>query len=210
MRGSPAGPSPEPTRRWLRRASVVLVTVVLLAVLAIAAGLFDPRPNGSLLSTENPGRRDIGANDESYYDLSPPWPSVNPPARYSLRLVAAHDGGETDSAYGLALGGDDAPLVIGVSPLGYAAVRAGSIDAPDYLIPWQVWPHVRPGAAENEIWVDVASDGGETRATVRVNRELLWEGKVDDMPADFALWGASFGAPATVDFRSVEWFADLQ
>lgn len=199
----------EPARRWLWRVSVALATVALAAVMAIAAGLFDPRPYGSLQGTEYPGQQVITANDESYYSLSPPWSSTTPPTRYSIRLAAAHEGGEPDSAYGLALGSGDSQLVIGVTPLGYVAVRAGG-GAAAYPVPWQVWPHVRPGAADNEIWVDVGNDAGETKVTARVNRELLWEGKVDDMPADFALWGASFDDPATVDFRSVEWFADLQ
>ena len=187
---------------------MALVVVVLLTVLGITAGLFDPQPYGSLLRTDNPGPRDLGATAEVQYPQSPPWTQATSPGRYSVRLTAAYEAGEEDSAYGLAVGDGDERVVIALSPLGYVAVRSGSDSAPDYVIPWQVWPHVRSGTAENEIWVDVARDGPDALFTIRLNRELLWEGKVAGTTADIALWQATYGSPATTDFRSLEWFAE--
>ena len=44
---------------------------------------------------------------------------------------------------------------------------------PHYLLPWQPWPHVRAGAAPNEIGLDVDNSG--RHVTARINRELLWQ-----------------------------------
>lgn len=209
MAGRSEAPWPERARQWLGRIAVGLLASTVLAVLLIAAGAFDPKPFGSLLQTDHPGRQVLTNGGETLYRQTPPWPPATPPSRYSVRLAAAYEGGEMDSAYGLAVGDSDNQVVIAVSPLGYVAVRAESDgDTPDYLFPWQTWPHVRTGTAENEIWVDVARHGSDSLITIRVNRELLWEAEIDGAPADIALWQATFGAPVTVDFRSLEWFAE--
>lgn len=209
MAGRTDDPRPERARHWLTRIAIGLLASTILAVILIAAGAFDPKPFGSLLQTDHPDRRVLTDGGEALYRQTPPWPPATPPGRYSVRLAAAYEAGETDSAYGLSMGDGDNQVVIAISPLGYVALRAESAgDTPNYLIPWQTWPHVRTGTAENEIWVDVAQDGPDTLATVRLNRELLWEGKLDGATADIALWQATFGTPVTVDFRSLEWFAD--
>lgn len=209
MAGRTDDSRPGRDRQWLRRIAAGIVASVILAVILIAAGAFDPKPFGTLLQTDRPGQRVLTDRGETHYRQTPPWPPASPPGRYSIRLAAARDAGEMDSAYGLAVGDDDGRVVIALSPLGYVAVRAESGGAtPDTLIPWQTWPHARTGTAENEIWVDMARDGPHTLATIRLNRELLWEGKLESPPADIALWQASYGGPVTVDFRSLEWFAE--
>jgi hypothetical protein len=130
------------------------------------------------------------------------------PRCYSVRLTAAYAGGETDSGYGLAVGNNEAALVVAVSPLGEAAVwqTVAGEDEPRYLLPWQPWPHVQQGIAPNEIWLDVAEDDDLMRVTARINRELLWEGEVERLYSGAALWLGSFGGPVTVDFQTLDWF----
>ena len=76
-----------------------------------------------------------------------------------------------------------------------------------YHLPWQTWPHIRTGAAENDIWLDVVRDRGRALLTVRINRELLWQGAVDFYPDQQGLYQVTFDAPVTTAFRTLEWFA---
>lgn len=193
------------TWRLLRLASFALLTLAALTVVLIAAGVFDPRPLGQLWRTDTPSVRTLPDTGAATFPQSPPWPA--PPNRFSVRLRAAKMGEQADIGYGLALGDEKAQLIVAVSPFGYLSVweeRGGEIIN---NMPWQPWPHVRPGAAENEIWLDVATTGDRSQVTARVNREQLWQGKIERLSPDVALWLGSFSGPATVDFRALEWFA---
>ena len=184
---------------------VVVVAIALVAL--IAAGAFDPRPLGPLAGSAQPGPLSLLGRSEMITSQLPPWSAG--PASYSLRLTAAHAAGETDSGYGLTLGNKLDALVVAVSPLGYVAVwQTADGGEPHYLLPWQPWPHVRAGAAPNEIGLDVDNSG--RHVTARVNRELLWQGEVALPPGGVALWLGSFGGPVTVEFQTLDWFARLE
>jgi len=203
-------PPPPPTaRRALRLAAALLFAVVATLITLIAGGAFDPRPAGPLVRSVQPGPLSLDGRGEMAAAQSLPWTA--PPTHFSVRLTAAHVAGETDSAYGLALG-DGATLTAAVSPLGEAAVweTPGEGGAPVYRLPWQPWPHVRRGAAANELWLDVAREGDQAHVTVRVNRELLWQGDVALADAGVALWLRSFGGQVTVDFQTLDWFAQTE
>lgn len=195
--------------RAVRLAALALAVVAVALIALIAGGAFDPRPLGPAAGGTYPGPLSLDGRGEMVAWQSLPWSS--PRARYAVRLTAAYAAGETDSAYGLALG-DGATLTAAVSPLGEAAVWETPAPgaAPVYHVPWQPWPHVRRGAAANELWLDVvrnvARDGDRARVTVRINRELLWQGDVELADAGVALWLGSFGGPVTVDFQALNWF----
>lgn len=199
-------PPPLPTvRRALRLATALLFVIAATLIALIVAGVFDPQPSGPLVSRLGPGPLSLEGSGEMLAWQPLPWAAA--PARHTVRLTAAHVAGEMDSAYGLALG-EGVTLTAAVSPLGEVAVweTAGTGTAPVYHVPWQPWPHVRRGAAANELWLDVARDGEQARVTVRINRELLWEGEVAAPGDEVAAWLASFGGGVTVDFQTLDWF----
>lgn len=186
-----------------------MVAVAILAAGLIAAGVFDPRPYGTFLRVDYPGPMTLLEATESVVPQPAPWPGVAMPGRFSVRLTAATLEGESDSGYGLALATPSGRLVVGVSPLGYAAVLAEGAGG-DVVNPlaWRPWSHVRAGPAANEIWLDVDNEGGRTHVTAWINRERLWQGEPIGPVTGVELWQASFGEPAMVDFRSLEWYAE--
>ena len=193
--------------RWV---AVVLLVVAVAFVALIARGAYDPRPCGDLMHRDQPGPLALARRGETFQRQKAPLGGE--PRCYTLRLSAAHAGGETDSGYGLALGDKRAALVVAVSPLGQAAMwqTVAGDDEPRYLLPWQPWPHVHTGTAPNEIWLDIRPGTESTGVTVRINRELLWQGVIDPPHYGEALWLGSFGGPVTVDFQTLDWFAPAE
>ena len=189
--------------RWLIRAAVLLLLVAVLAIGVIASGVFDPSPAG-------PRRWRL---EDRQMQLSPQsrdiiWLEEQvPDSPITLRITASHKSGEEDIGYGLLFGDEAAYLAVAVSPLGYLAIwesdvqSGGSMDS--YLLEWQTWPHVKTESSPNEIWVDIVGN----RASVRVNREWLWEGEIRGGSGNVGLLGESFADTAVIDFESVELFA---
>lgn len=195
-------------RQAIRIAAAAVVILSAFAVALIAAGVFDPQPLGPLIHTDKPGRHSLNETGERNFAVPAPWVADATPDSFSVRLVATYIDGELDSGYGLALGDDTGRLVVALSPLGYAAIweEAGP-DEITYHLPWQTWPHIRMGGADNEIWLDMVGDRGRANLTARINREVLWQGLVDLHPDTISLYQSTFGAPVTTDFRTLEWFA---
>lgn len=172
-----------------------------VVVVLILSGVFDPQPVGSLAWNAEPGKVRIAAGNRHIEWLADtPTPTL-PPA-YTLRLTAARSSGETDSAYGLAIGKADEMLVIAVSPLGYVNIEQGGKP----ILPWQTWPHVRTGEQSNEIWLDVRPSGIMSQLTVRLNRELLWSGELELSSTEIGLAAESFGETAVINFQRLELF----
>lgn len=186
------------TPLWLRAAAVLLPTTAVVALLLIAAGAFDPQPLGPLTQQRALPSLTLPAQTDQIIWLDEPLSALP----LSVRLTAAYAEGESDVGYGLALGDETAYLAAAVSPLGYVAVWEIVDGRRVAHVPWQPWPHVRPGAAPNEVWIDWR-DG---RARVRLNRELLWEGEITVDDGRVGLVGESFGDAAVVDFRTLELF----
>lgn len=185
----------------------VLFFLATVIIILIITGMFDPRPFGSLVAVDQPGSQTVTEAGEAIVSQTAPWPA--PPGRFSIRLTAAHITGESDSGYGLTLGDSDGRLLVALSPLGYVTVREERTDTkPVIHMPWQTWPHVQPGTAANEIWLDVNNSDDQAAVTVRINRELLWQGKIHVTPQQVGLYQTTFGGSAAVDFRQVEWFAE--
>jgi hypothetical protein len=199
----PRATSADP-RPFLRASAFILLAVGLSALILIAAGAFDPRPLGPAMITAPGDLLSVEAGASTYRQLD-----LLPSSPFSLRGSAALVEGETDSGYGLSVGDDGAWLTAAVSPLGYAAVWQETAGGErDYLFPWQPWPHVRQGLAENEIWLDVVQAGAGARVTVRINRERLWAGETTARPGGGARWAGTFGDGATVRFGETALFID--
>ncbi|MDX1614720.1 MAG: hypothetical protein R3300_10460, partial [Candidatus Promineifilaceae bacterium] len=181
--------------RWLNLATVAVVTAIAVGIAAISAGLFDPQPIGHLqrLYTLN-GARVADQNDRVHWLEQPHLTHDG-----SLRLTAALVGGELDSGYGLVLGQPNSHLLVAVAPTGYVTIQNHSARQ-DILLPWQTWPHVRQRLGQNEIWLDIRQDH---LVTVRINRELLWEGRLPLAGPDVGLWLRSYGQPAQIQFAEL-------
>ena len=130
-----------------------------------------------------------------------------PDSPITIRMTASHKSGEEDVGYGVLLGDEAAYLAVAVSPLGYLAIWESDVQSGDstdsYLLEWQTWPHVKTESSSNEIWVDIVG----SRASVRVNREWLWEGEIITGSENVGLLSESFAETAEVDFESIELFA---
>lgn len=172
----------------------LLATAVFLIIL-IASGLFDPKPVGKLqttlpattLTVDKPGQT-ITWVDGSL-----------PVSDFSLRGTAVYQSGNLDSGVGLALGDETSQFIVAVSPLGYALVQQNETA----VLPWQPWPHVRLEDNPNEIWIDVQGE----EITVRLNRELLWQGTGPLPTRNLGLFAEYFGETAVFSITSLEIFA---
>jgi hypothetical protein len=190
-----ATPSPPPqVWRWLGLAATLLLLLAVTAIGVISTGLLDPGPDGPPAATYRLAPAEVEAGGRSLT-----WTASAPEPGYVARLTAAHAGGEPDSAYGLALGEEKAALIAAVSPLGYAAIWQQDGAAQEMIFPWQPWPHVETGNATNEIQVAIAGN----QATVRINRELLWEGTIPEAGQRAGIYLESFGEAAVVDFQTI-------
>lgn len=182
----------------------LLVCGVVLFVVVVS-GFRDPQPVGVLVDETPFGPLTVAPGEEALLWLGAPESRV--PRSYLLTANLA--AGEADSGYGLAVGDDRRAFIAAVSPLGYVSVweRDEAGDTTAVWLPWQTWPHVRPGGAPNEVWLDVVPDGAVDRLTVRVNRELLWQGSVAPPAGGVGRWATTFGDDATFDGQRLRRFA---
>lgn len=191
--------------RGLGFTAIFILFVIILGIALISAGVFDPKPIGELRQTIEPGILTVPAGEETVKVLE----GIYAADSRSIRLTAALREGELDSGYGLVLGPKEQLVGIGVSPIGYLTVwhNLGGTDKPnevDRIIPWRTWPHVKLGNEENEIWIDIEE---RSLKTIRINRELLWQGDVPVHTGLVSLWAESFGQSTIVDYPKLEIFA---
>lgn len=194
--------------KGLRGAFILFVAATAVTLLLILAGLFAPKPLGAFVGERPLSTLMIPGGTHRIEWLA----ELLPPAPYSLRLTAAYGEGEMDVGYGLALGVPADHLVVAVSPLGYVSVWRHVEGETAVILPWQPWPHVRPGQGANEIWLDV-DEGGEGREngrlTIRINREQLWSGEIRPLSGGIGLAGESFGETFTIDFQTLALWASF-
>lgn len=188
--------------RWLNWSIVLVLAAAVVMIALISSGVFDPKPVGKSLGTTPLELVELKAESHHLEWLDIPAPSDS----YSLRLTAALAGGDLDSAYGLALGGEGQYLVAAVSPTGYVSFWWQQGQQLEKIIPWRTWPHVRHGLEANEIWLDVVHGN---LASIRTNGEILWQGEQPVAGQGIGLWTETFARPATFDFESLELFAEL-
>lgn len=184
---------------WLGWSIVLIFAGAVMMISLISSGIFDPKPLGAPLAT---------LPLESVALLAG-WSQINwlettaPMSDHTLRLGAALANGEVDSAYGLVIGSEQRSIVIAVSPVGYIAIWTNEDQRPETVLPWQTWPHVAQNQGVNEIWVDVEDDA---LTTVRINREILWQGALPVHGSRVGTWSASYGKPSEINFMYLESF----
>ncbi len=190
--------------RWLGWSAVLLLLVAVGGISLISMGVFDP-PGVGGEEVVFPLNREITTEAEQIE-----WLDVAPESEvFSVRLAAAYHSGDQDSGYGLALGSPDAYLVAAISPGGYVTLFEGSsqqsADGHDPLtihnspLPWQPWPHIWRGTDSNEFLLERNGD----QLTVRVNRELLWEGEGVVRGRDIGLYLTTYNQPVTITFQEL-------
>ena len=179
---------------WRGVLASLLAAAVILIVLIIS-GVFDPKPVGKRQTTLPAAALTINQPGQTIRWLDVPLPAGD----FSVRGTAVLQSGNPDSGVGLALGRDAEAFVVAVSPLGYVLVQ----QAGEPVLPWQPWPHVRPDDTPNEIWIDVHGE----EITVRLNRELLWQGNYSLSTRNLGVFGEGFGETAVYTFSTVEIFA---
>lgn len=201
--------SPRGHPNWPALGLVLLLATIGLIAALIALGTWDPKPQGVEVARIHPGERTTDEEGKLEW-LAVPTVEHTLSVTTTIRLEAAYVSGELDSGYGLAVGNSTNAIIVGVSPLGYAAVwERGAQDEPDlYHLPWQPWPHVQSGTTTNEIWIDVLPAANEAAIAVRINRELLWNGTIS-LPAESqpGLWLGTFGEETTALFQTLILFA---
>ncbi len=175
----------------LRGALAYLLLTAVCLILLITAGVFDPKPVGTWQTTLPAASLMLPAPGQTITWLDETLPDGD----FSVRGTAVWQSGSQDSGAGLAL----ADFVVAVSPLGYGLVQ----QAGEAVLPWQPWPHVRLTDAPNEIWIDVRGDA----ITVRLNRELLWQGTHPLPNRQLGLFSENFGETAVFTFQTLEIFA---
>ncbi len=178
--------------RFLKAAVIVLLVTAVSIVLLIARGTFDPKPVGHLVWQDKRPTMTVPTRTKQIEWLDQPVPDEP----FSVRLTAVFQEGATDSGYGLTLGDETQNLLIAVSPLGYATIQQSG----NALFPWQPWPHVHTQNTPNEIWLDWV-DG---QLSVRLNRELLWVGEIENPGGFLGLYGESFAETAVFDFQGIQ------
>ena len=196
--------------RVLRWGFVGMLGATAVMILLILSGVFDPKPIGELV-VKRPLFPQI---------MAPQAPRITwleettPVGSYTVRLTAAQMERDSergmDVGYGLVLGKDDANIVVAVSPLGNLSVWQETEDGVVVIKPWQPWPHVGRDTTENEIWIDVDNSGRfkKSHLTIRINREFLWEGEIDQPSGHIGVIAESFGETAVVDYKTLEIFEE--
>jgi hypothetical protein len=192
--------------RWLGLSASMVLLVIVSIIGLISSGVFDPKPQGELTGTFPLNAMTVSSRTKTILWLEQPPLSGSS----TQRMTAAWQEGELDIGYGLVLGDEEDFIVIAVSPLGYVTISNGSWEngQPELsnpIVPWRTWPHVRLEQESNEIWVDVQ----ERKITsVRINRELLWQGEVAAKGQQVGLWTQSFSGSTEIDFQLLESFAE--
>ncbi|MEM7115521.1 MAG: hypothetical protein AAF614_23980 [Chloroflexota bacterium] len=201
-----------PKQQLLQTAVLTLTLLLILTILVIQLGIFDPKPIGSLRHTVGSTLLTVPKQSEKITWLETP----TLPENFSVRLTAVFQSGDPDSGYGLLLGSPDHHLAIAVSPLGLVSIWESNLPRPllqgrgqeaflqlgktEGRLPWQPWPHIAPTHTPNEIWLDVHAD----QLTVRLNRERLWAAEWAGAKEQIGLVGISFGETAVIKFQQLD------
>lgn len=144
----------------MRRVYFLFLAGLLIVILMIGAGLFDPKPVGS--ATQQIANRALEPTaGSSVFWLAETGTDFSVRAR--MRTVTA--------TFAVVIGQEDDYKAIAVDPDGYYAIWQETQQR-HYLQRWQPWVHLTPtsnGAQQHEVWLDVR----DRRVTIRFNRELL-------------------------------------
>ncbi len=205
-----------PVSTWRWRAMVGSLTLVIVAGLAAAAWLgMRPAATGTPLATREltwtfgPGAS--GGEDGRRFILRADAEQAGGVAYAtgdlllgdSVKVRAKRLGGPDDAGYGIIVRyrAPDEYVTFLIGADGYIAVGQVSGGAWRWRVPWQQWPHIRRGAAENLLRAECRAD----RCRFFVNDEFAFE--VDGVPTEGqigpAIWKPAQAESVTAEFR--EW-----
>lgn len=178
-------------QNWLwisvRIGMVILVIVIVGLVVAVANGVADPQPVGSLQWEDkwqikkNPWQIfgegvKMGEGLEIEVGEAEIGGAVtrNPKAEFSFEVAGGQSGGEIGAAYGIVFGYQSPQQYTAVLINGNGYVEVITAEGQE-LMAWQQWPNILLGAEANRIRVDVQKGAG----IIRINDEVLLTVLVD-------------------------------
>lgn len=192
-----------PLPAWSGWLLLILLATAVGISLFFRLGLWDPAPVGPVQWQSQPQSVAVPAQGSQLVWLEPALPSAD----FSLRTAVQYQSGSLDSGVGLVLADACTAVAITLAATGYLSLQPlPSNDGCDPGIdplPWQTWPHIRPEAGQNEIWLDWAA--GELQ--VRINRELLWVGPLPWQPTQVGLYSQGFGQTAVYQWDALSVYA---
>jgi len=205
-----------PVSTWLWRAIVGSLTLVIAIGLATAAWLGTrPAVTGTPLATreltwtfgpgasggEDSGRFILRADAEQASGVA--YATGDLLLGDSVIVRAKRLSGPDDAGYGMIVRyrAPDEYVTLLIGADGYIAVGQASGGVWRWRVPWQQWPHIRRGAAENLLRAECRAD----RCRFFVNDEFAFE--VDGVPIEGqigpAIWKPTQADSVTAEFR--EW-----
>ncbi len=182
-------------KQTLRGALAYLMATAVFLIILIASGVFDPKPVGERQTTLPTTTLAVSEPGQTILWLD----QMLPEGDFSVRGTAVYQSGSLDSGVGLALGDENSQIIVAISPLGYVLVQEDDTA----VLPWQTWPHVQLEDAPNEIWINVRGE----EVTVRINRELLWQGLVSLPTRNLGFFGENFGETAVYAIPTIDIFS---
>ena len=204
-----------PVSTWLWRAVVGSLTLVVAIGLATAVWLGTrPAVTGTPITTRQltwafgPGASGDQANGRFILRADAEQASGVVYATGNLLLGdsvvqvrAARLSGPDDAGYGMIVRyrAPDEYVTLLIGADGYIAVGQVSGGAWRWRVPWQQWPHIRRGVAENLLRAECRAD----RCRFFVNGEFAFE--VDSLPTEgrigAAVWGPTQADSVAAEFR---------
>lgn len=161
------------------------IGLFICAIGLIAVGLFDPQPYTLNNTLNKMDERTITIPAEPHIE----WQTDSLTTPFSRRVTFQLPT-EPEIAVGVALNDGNKPLIISATNGGFVRIVHGD----EVILPEQTWPlasidpYVRGGESA-EFWVDVDENG----VTVRINREMLWQGTMDERWTQWGIFSDGFG-----------------
>lgn len=184
----------------VKRLLLIVNCLLGLGLVVVAMGLFDPQPKGQLLVALPLEMMVVPAGQFNVKWLHEEIPAGN----FTIRLTAAGPTAEPFVGYGLTLGRPESYLAVLVSPTGYVTMTPAP--GRSFSDQWHTWPHIHPQSS-NEIQID--HDEGN-HLTIRINRELFWQGEWPLAGNQIGLVGQGFENGVSIDFQELAlWGANL-
>ena len=200
--------------RWLWQATIgTLVLVVLAGLLAAWRLSAQPAATGADISTELLGSWTFGPGASGEADGEQLTLTTSEADRivyamgepaltdFSVEVRARQLGGPDDAGYGLVARYQDRDDFVAmlIGPDGYLAIGQMSEGTWRWRVPWQEWPHIKRGLAENLLRAQCRAD----RCRFYVNDEFAFE--VNDVPlrgqTGLAVWNPSDKTGVSAQFR---------
>lgn len=156
--------------RRLNSGGLALLTVaasVLVMVMLVQRGTWDPKPMGESVLVLEPG----SINGRQLLT------SVDGPfsTRVTMQMPSAQAA--------LVVQSEASALYLALDSIGFLAIWEQVGERRSDMVPWQTWPHL--DSAENEIWLDA----DDNRWQIRFNRELFYDGEpLVASPTQLGVW----------------------